>query len=44
MHEMRAFLRTDQTVTAAWLAAQSCPGPEADPETAQTRDWLSSRH
>jgi tetratricopeptide (TPR) repeat protein len=44
MREMRAFLRTDQTVTAAWLAAQSCPGREADPETAQTRDWLSSRH
>ncbi|MFG6465843.1 serine/threonine-protein kinase [Roseateles sp. BYS87W] len=40
---MRAFLRTDQAVTATWLAAQSCPGREPDPETAQVRDWLASR-
>ncbi|MBW8844421.1 MAG: protein kinase [Burkholderiales bacterium] len=43
MREMRAFLRTDHVVTAAWLAAQSCPGHEADAEVTQTRDWLSSR-
>lgn len=43
MREMRAFLRTDQVVTSAWLAAQSCPGREADAEVAQTRDWLSRR-
>ena len=44
MREMRAFLRSDQAVTAAWLAAQSCPGHEAEAEVALTRDWLSSRH
>ncbi|KQV60347.1 hypothetical protein ASC95_02455 [Pelomonas sp. Root1217] len=43
MRGMRAFLRVDHVVTVTWLAAQSCPGREADAELASTRDWLSSR-